>query len=591
MAWSHGDHVGEAFLWSLHSHRFWQCTWVSTKVVVVKSLSSYRTQSRKTNQTSNNKYVEDHFSAQSTKVEIQAAVVRDCLHYRAGFISFALVCDETATKIDQTERRTVSRMSSTSKPNGAGEGIDTSTATPPATATAVPPTTSEGTPLDVGVAFADCQPPLSESLIKKLTSSNFTHMTPVQAAAMPHLLTHKDVCVEACTGSGKTLAFLIPIVELVHRAELVGKSKGVVGLVISPTRELSTQTHQVFQSICSDIPCYVQTGGVSIEDFMATKSLAGSHQTCVIVATPGRLWDLIQRGALKFQKLEILILDEADVLLDMGFQDTISSILGHLPKQRRTGLFSATQSAGVVELVRAGLRNPITIKVKVKDGRRRSQKTPLLLDNYYFSAKSDEKVAYLLKFLASLASASENTRSDADLHLALDVRHRKVIVFFATCAAVDYFYKVFTPCLANQSRPKTGGGSGGHVTRHGSSHVRPDLLNLGEGTKIFSLHGKMDNKRRVKTLEAFRQHTPGLAVLFCTDLAARGLDIPNVDWILQYDAPLDPDFFVHRVGRTARAGNKGKALVFLAPHELKYTEFLVSRKVPIADLSETMPGP
>lgn len=283
-------------------------------------------------------------------------------------------------------------------------------------------TDAQKKPVQSGTPFVDCEPSLSEDMIAKLRANNFVRMTPVQAATIPQLLTHKDVCVEACTGSGKTLAFLIPLVELIRRAGLVGAAKGVAGLVVSPTRELSTQTHKVLTGICDDIPGYLQTGGVTVEDFMTTKSLGGSHETCILVATPGRLWDLIQRGALTFQKLEVLILDEADVLLDMGFQETISSILGSLPKQRRTGLFSATQSAGVVELIRAGLRNPVTIKVRVKQNadpshrrskRTRSQKTPLLLDNYFFVAHADTKFSHTLKFLSHLAIAS-NTKSDRE---------------------------------------------------------------------------------------------------------------------------------------------------------------------------------
>jgi len=435
-----------------------------------------------------------------------------------------------------------------------------------------------------GVPFAQCVPALSPQLLEKLAAANFTRMTPVQAATLPQLLTHKDVCVEACTGSGKTLAFLIPIVELIRRSELLGSSKGVAGLVISPTRELSVQTHKVFQRICSNIPCYLQTGGVTVEDFMNTKSLSGSHETCVLIATPGRLWDLIQRGSLVFRNLEILVLDEADVLLDMGFQDTITSILAHLPKQRRTGLFSATQSAGVVELIRAGLRNPVTIKVRVKDGGNRSQKTPLLLDNYFFVARCDAKLAYTLTFIRQLAKAANDDAATSSPN-TLQVHHGKVIVFFATCAAVDFFFKATRP----QVQPHQGKRSGHTSTTKQTQATNASGLDAGQGTRIFSLHGKMDNKRRIKTLESFRTYEDGLAVLFCTDLAARGLDIPNVDWIIQFDPPLEPDFFVHRVGRTARAGNKGKALVFLSPHEQKYTEFLASRKVPIADFRDTMP--
>lgn len=498
-----------------------------------------------------------------------------------------------------------------------------------------------------GPKFTECKPTLSTPLLKSLEIANFVRMTPVQAVTLPQLLSHKDVCVEACTGSGKTLAFLIPIIELVNRAGLRMANSGVAGLVISPTRELSIQTHRVFESICKDIPCHLQTGGVTVEDFMKI-SLTGkakSHETCVLIATPGRLWDLMQRGSLVFKQLEILVMDEADVLLDMGFHDTINSILQKLPKQRRTGLFSATQSAGVLELIRAGLRNPVTIKVRVKDARKASQKTPLMLDNYFFCVPADFKLAHLLKFMAQLAlipfkanettihsksvahsppsnvsdtecaSAQKNnisknsiakkpsidlvsskihdiedTDTNSDNLKAINIQYGKMIVFFATCAAVDFFYRAVTQSRLPVPSCKSSKNVGrSEVDSVKSSENSSDLLNMGKGVKVFSLHGKMVNKKRIKTLEAFRKHNAGVGILFCTDLAARGLDIPNVDWIIQYDAPLDPDFFVHRVGRTARAGNKGNALVMLTPSEIKYSEFLVSRKVPIADIADIMP--
>lgn len=175
--------------------------------------------------------------------------------------------------------------------------------------------------------FADCKPALNITLLANLTAANFTHMTPVQAATIPQFLTFKDVCVEACTGSGKTLAFLLPMVELIYRADLLDRNKGVVGLVISPTRELSKQTYKVFTLVCKDIPCYLQTGGVTVEDFMNSNKVKTTHQTCFLIATPGRLWDLMQRQTLNFQHLESLVLDEADVLLVSWFKNFLHAIV------------------------------------------------------------------------------------------------------------------------------------------------------------------------------------------------------------------------------------------------------------------------
>lgn len=319
----------------------------------------------------------------------------------------------------------------------------------------------------------------------------------------------------------------------------------------------------------------------------------------------------------------------------MGFHDTINNILSNLPKQRRTGLFSATQSAGVVELIRAGLRNPVTIKVRIKDGKKKSQKTPLLLDNYFAIVPYDHRVITVIKFINKLASgvlAQENkgvsntyAPTDKTIKSSLQAfQCQRIIVFFSTCAAVDFFYKAMNTYNSsalqqlkkharkghkkykqretlnqneklvqnNATNDYTAGAKEEMPISPNSSHKinTNDVIHIDSTAQIFSLHGKMDNKKRIKTLSAFQDHNAGLAVLFCTDLAARGLDIPNVDWIVQFDAPLDPDFFVHRVGRTARAGHRGKALVFLSAHEKKYCEFLRSRKVPIADYGNFIPA-
>jgi ATP-dependent RNA helicase DDX55/SPB4 len=199
--------------------------------------------------------------------------------------------------------------------------------------------------------------------------------------------------------------------------------------------------------------------------------------------------------------LEVLVLDEADRLLDLGFEQSINTILLRLPKQRRTGLFSATQTTRVRELARAGLRNPVQVDVKVqrKVGANGSsnQLTPMTLRNSYMFVPAEQKLNHLVHFLTE--------------------RHtNKVIVFVLTCALVQYLDVVLPRLRAIKDKNIT----------------------------ITSLHGKMANKKRVSQYEQFTQLSSG--VLLCTDVAARGIDVPDVDWILQYDAPQDPDFFVHR---------------------------------------------
>jgi ATP-dependent RNA helicase DDX55/SPB4 len=256
-------------------------------------------------------------------------------------------------------------------------------------------------------------------------------------------------------------------------------------------------------------------------------------------------------SGIEFSKLQVLVLDEADTLLDMGFSDAVMEIIGRLPKQRRTGLFSATQTQEVSDLARAGLRNPAVIKVQVKNttkkgtaaggGLSKDQMTPMSLSNFGTICKnSSDKLAQLCAFLRQRADAND-----------------KVIIFVLTCASVDFFAKIFALSSVRNAAglPST------------------------EAFPIMPLHGKMDPKKRIGVFDRFLKASSG--ALLCTDVAARGIDVPDVDWIVQYDPPQDPSFYVHRVGRTARAGKRGSALILLLEHEASYTDLLALRNVPV----------
>lgn len=390
--------------------------------------------------------------------------------------------------------------------------------------------------------FSDLKPPLSEPVLEALDQAGFHFCTPVQAATVPLLCSFKDVAVDAATGSGKTLAFIVPVVEILRRASCSPKSHQVMGLIISPTRELASQIYHVAQpfiATLSKVKSILLVGGGEVKADVKRIEEEGAN---LLIGTPGRLHDIMERvDVLDFRSFEILILDEADRLLDMGFQKQINSIISHLPKVRRTGLFSATQTEAVEELSKAGLRNPARVEVRAEIKmtsdlaslqQLTTTKTPSGLHIEYLECEADKKPLQLVDFLTKNSS-------------------KKIIVYFMTCACVD-FWGVVLP--------------------------RVSVL---KGFSFLPLHGKMKQTVREKALASFTSLSSG--ILLCTDVAARGLDIPGVDCIVQYDPPQDPNVFIHRVGRTARMGREGHAIVFLLPKEEAYVEFLRIRKVPLQE--------
>ncbi|CAH9101544.1 unnamed protein product [Cuscuta epithymum] len=387
--------------------------------------------------------------------------------------------------------------------------------------------------------FSELEPALSESVLEALTNGGFDYCTPVQAATIPLLCSHKDVAVDAATGSGKTLAFVVPLVEILRRSS-PPKSHQVMGIIISPTRELSSQIFHVAQPFIStlhNIKPVLLLGGGEVKLDMKKIEEEGAN---LLIGTPGRLYDIMERmDMLDFRNFEILILDEADRLLDMGFQRQLNSIISRLPKLRRTGLFSATQTEAVEELSKAGLRNPVRVEVRAEakllngstsSGQFASSKTPAGLQIEYLECEADKKSSQLVDFL-------------------INNKSKKIIIYFMTCACVDYWGVVLP------------------------------LISCLKKLSLIPLHGKMKQTAREKALSSFTSLSSG--ILLCTDVAARGLDIPGVDCIIQYDPPQDPNVFVHRVGRTARLGRQGHGIVFLSPKEEAYVEFLRIRRIPL----------
>ncbi|KIW93971.1 uncharacterized protein Z519_05286 [Cladophialophora bantiana CBS 173.52] len=414
------------------------------------------------------------------------------------------------------------------------------------------------------------KPPLSPWILEAMSALNFTRMTPVQASTIPLFMAYKDVVVEAVTGSGKTLAYLIPVVEKLLRLEEPIKRHHVGAIIISPTRELATQIYNVLVSLLrfhppsaaglepldahadsdahNEVECFppstlkvipqLLVGGSTTPAQDLSKFLKASPN--VLVATPGRLVDIMTSRDVYYPKssFEILVLDEADRLLDHGFKDELTKILNLLPKERRTGLFSASVSEALDQLIRVGLRNPVKVEVKVKGANGvEDKRTPASLKMAYAVTRASERFPFLSALLKQF-----------------DPMPLRTIVYLSTCAAVDYFQTLLPSIMPSDA-------------------------------VLVSLHGKHPANVREKNFMRF-SNSVSPSVLLTTDVAARGLDIPSVDLVVQIDPPADPKVFLHRCGRAGRAGRKGLSVVFLLPHEEDYVEFLKVRHTPIEPLTE-----
>ncbi|KAK4166593.1 hypothetical protein QBC43DRAFT_377029 [Cladorrhinum sp. PSN259] len=410
-------------------------------------------------------------------------------------------------------------------------------------------------------------PSLAPWMLEYLSSMGFEHPTPVQKSCLDLFRGNKDVVVEAVTGSGKTLAFLLPVVEKLLRGDEPTKRHHVQGIIISPTRELASQIYNVLTNlikfhgpsaeVLSTYGKADEKRPIATEPLVVPQLLVGGTTKAaedlsaflrlspnLLIGTPGRLAELLSSPYVKCpaSSFEVLVMDEADRLLDMGFSQELNRILGYLPKQRRTGLFSASLSEAVERLITVGLLYPhkITVRVKsLKDGGIiQERKTPMSLQLSYIVTPASQKIPALCQLLENL-----------------DPRPARSIVFFSSCYAVKYFTRVL----------------------HGV---------LPEGYSIVSLHGKLEPQVREKNFERFVNATSP-TVLLTTDIAARGLDIPQVDLVVQHDPPTDTKVFIHRCGRAGRAGRRGLAVVMLQPgREEGYVQLLEVRQTPIAPLEK-----
>jgi len=342
---------------------------------------------------------------------------------------------------------------------------------------------------------------LSPEVQRAITEMGYEEASPIQSAAIPVLLAGKDVIGQAQTGTGKTAAFSIPAIEGVN-----GESRDVQVIVLCPTRELAVQVSGEIQKLgkykkgLAVVPIY---GGSSYD--RQFRALERGVQ--IVIGTPGRVMDHIERGTLKLDKATKIILDEADEMLDMGFREDIEFVLSKMPENRQTVFFSATMSKPILEMTKKYQRDPQTVKVNHKE------MTVSNIEQSYFEVRGPQKKDVLTR--------------------VLDMYNLKSTIIFAN-------------------------------TKRMVDDIVADLQ--AKGYFADGLHGDMSQAQRQNTLDKFRKST--LEILVATDVAARGIDVDNVEAVFNYDLPADEEYYVHRIGRTGRAGKSGRAFTFVSGRDI-----------------------
>ncbi|XP_078437017.1 DEA(D/H)-box RNA helicase family protein isoform X2 [Wolffia australiana] len=335
----------------------------------------------------------------------------------------------------------------------------------------------------------------------------YLEMSDIQRASLPHSLCGRDVLGAAKTGSGKTLAFIIPVIEKLYRLRW-SNYDGVGSIIVSPTKELAAQLFQELQTVGK---YHTLSAGLLIggrKDVETEKERVNSMN--ILICTPGRLLQhMDETPNFDCSQLQMLVLDEADRILDAGFKKELDAIISQLPKKRQTLLFSATQTKSVKDLARLSLKDPEYISVHAES----ETATPEHLNQIAMEVPLEQKLDMLWSFIKS--------------HL-----HSKLLVFLSSCKQVKFVYEAFRK-------------------------LRP-------GIPLLCLHGRM---RQDVRMAIYAQFCEKRACLFSTDVASRGLDFPAVDWVIQVDCPEDIAAYIHRVGRTARFSSKGKSILFYSPSE------------------------
>ncbi|KAK1440058.1 hypothetical protein QVD17_05883 [Tagetes erecta] len=373
--------------------------------------------------------------------------------------------------------------------------------------------------------YAGCfkfqQLPISKNLKDGLRQSGYKNMTSIQRASLPHSLCGRDILGAAKTGSGKTLAFIIPVLEKLYKARW-GLEDGVGSIIMSPTRELADQIFGVLKLVGKH---HGFSAGLLIGGHEYDEEKDHVNRMNILICTPGRLLKHMDTTPnFDCSQLQVLVLDEADRILDAGFKKEVNAIISQLPKHRQTLLFSATQTKSVKDLARLSLKDPEYIAVDEES----IAATPNRLQQKVILVPLDQKLDMLWSFIKA--------------HL-----NSRIIVFLSSCKQVRFVYEAF-------------------------KKLRP-------GIPLKCLHGRMKQVKRMFILQQFVEQR---SVLFSTDVSSRGLDFnKGVDWVVQVDCPDDVASYIHRVGRTARYDSIGRSVLFLLPSEMKMLERLQEKKIPV----------
>ncbi|MEL6887417.1 MAG: DEAD/DEAH box helicase, partial [Pseudomonadota bacterium] len=360
---------------------------------------------------------------------------------------------------------------------------------------------------------------LPPKLAAKVAQAGLTTPTPIQAQAIPHAMNGRDVMGLAQTGTGKTAAFGIPLIARLMEEGGRPAPKTTRGLVLAPTRELAAQIAKVLRDL-TDLRVQIVVGGVSINPQIQRLTKGAD----IMVATPGRLLDLVDRRAIRLDETGFLVLDEADQMLDLGFVHALRKIASMMGDNRQTMLFSATMPKQMAEIAQSYLQDPIRVEASPP-------------------GKAADKVTQEVHFIAKAEKSA--------LLVELMDKHR------------DNRALVFTR------------------TKHGADRLARNLDRA--GFAVAAIHGDKRQGQRERALAAFKARE--IRVLVATDVAARGLDIPDVRYVYNFELPNVPEAYVHRIGRTARAGKEGQAVALCAPDEMPYLKDIqkvMKNSIPIA---------